>query len=293
MSAELTLVVEAPAVIVIGAPIWLSVTVANPRPERTYTTLPPVERFGVPPPVEFVLAEVGAPAGEAVALPVKLAEVGEGPPRGMALRPGESRTSLFDLSELHPPLRPSRWRLAAHHHAPPLPPTAAVPVELEAVAPSQACARALAALRGRGGGLEPSWNALLLDHPRTIEDEALVDLDAESRAALAMHLWLHRAVHGPVPVAALDPAGPAAFGSGVLEGEAAVLTHELLVARGDPRASTWEATIVARWPGLRWRIEDDLAGRGLVQVLRMAVGAERPAAPVPPAYSPGAFTPPA
>lgn len=286
MSVELTLRVEAPAVVVIGAPIWLSVTVANPRPERTYGTLPPVERFAVPPPVELVLTELAAPDGNAVALPVKRAEVGEGPPRGMGLRPGEARAALYDLSELHPPLRPGRWRLGARYHAPPLPPSPAPPVELHAIAPSEASARALAALRSRGGGLEPSWGALLLDHPFTIEDEALADLDAESRAAVAMHLWLHRAIHGPTPVAALDPAGPASFGAGVLEGEAAVLTHELLAARHDPGAAALAATIVARWPGLRWRIEDDLAGHGLVQTLRVAVGAESPEAPVPPAYSP-------
>lgn len=279
MSAELELRVEAPARAVIGAPLWLSVTVTNPRPERTYGALPPVERFAVPPPVEFVLAELGGPGHGAVALPVKLVDVREGPPRGMTLGPRQSRTSLYDLSTLHPSLRPGRWRLDARYHARPLPPIAAAPVELEAVAPGEASARALAALRRRGGGLEPSWNGLLLDARGTIEDEALAELDADSHAALAMHLWLHHAVHGPTPVAALDPSAPASLAAGPLEGEAAVLSHEILAARGDPAAATLAAAIQARWPGLCWRVEDDLAGRGLVQVLRSAVGAESPGAP--------------
>ena len=286
MSAELELRIEAPGVVVLGGPIMVAVTVSNPRPERTYYALPPVEWFAVPPPVEFVLVDAGAGAdAEVEALPVRLVDLHEGPPRGMTLRPGESRRALVDLSELHPPLHAGRWRLGARYFARPLPPIAAAEVELEVVEPTAASAKALAALRRRHGGREPSWNDVLLANFREIEDEELVDLDAPSRAAIALHLWLHRAVYGPTPVAALDPSTVTSFATGPLEGEAAVLSHEILVARGDPGAAALAAAIVARWPGLQWRIEDDLVGRGLVRMLREAVGAESPSRPVRLPYS--------
>jgi len=273
MSAELELEIEAPAVGVIGAPIMVAVTVTNPTPQRTYYALPPIEWFAVPPPVEFVLTGPGVDA-EPVELPVRLVDVHEGPPRGMALRPGQSHRALLDLSELHPPLHAGRWRLGARYRARPLPPVAAAEVEVEVVEPTTASAKALAALRRRHDGREPSWNAVLLTNFREIEDDELVDLDPPSRAAIALHLWLHRAVYGPTPVVALDPSTLTSFATGPLEGEAAALSHEILAARSDPGAVALAAAIVARWPGLEWRIEDDLAGRGLVRTLREVVGAE-------------------
>lgn len=280
MNVELELVIEAPAVVVLGAPIMVAVTVSNPRPERTYYALPPVEWFAVPPPVEFVLVELGAgPDAEAVELPVRLVDLHEGPPRGVTLRPGQSRRALVDLSELYPPLRAGKWRLGARYHAKPLPPVEAGAVELEVVEPPVASAKALARLRSRHQGREPSWNEVLLANFREIEDEELVDLDPQSRDAIALHLWLHRAVYGPTPVEALDPGTVTGFGPGPLEGEAAVLSHEILAARGDPGAAALAGAIVARWPGLQWRIEDDVAGHGLVRTLRGALGAESPSRP--------------
>lgn len=279
MSVDLELVVEAPAVAVLGAPILVAVTVTNPRPERTYLALPPVEWFAVPPPVEFRLvpAEAGADDDDAIVLPAREVQLREGPPRGMLLGPGQSHRALVDLSELAPPLHAGRWRLGARYFAFPLPPTAAPEVELEVIEPAtEASAKALAGLRARHQDREPSWNAVLLQNERTIEDEELADLDAQSRAAVALHLWLHRAAYGPTPVAGLDPGALAGLGVGPLEGEVAVLVHELLAARGDPGAPALASAVVARWPGLAWRIEDDLAGQGLVQMLRAVVGAERP-----------------
>jgi hypothetical protein len=284
MSPDLALAVEPPPVAVLGAPILVAVTVANPRPERTYYALPPIEWFAVPPPVELVLTPPGAGA-EPVALPVRLVDLHEGPPRGMTLRPGQSHRALVDLSELLPPLYAGRWRLGARYHAPPLPAVEAAEAELEVVEPSAASAKALAGLRRRHEGREPSWNAVLLHNTRTIEDEELADLDPDSRAAIGLHLWLHRAVYGPTPTAALDPTALASLGVGPLEGEAAVLSHELRVARGDPGAAALAAAIVARWPGLQWRLEEGEAGQGLVQTLRRVVGAERPSAPAPLPYS--------
>lgn len=287
MTADLELVVEAPAVAVLGAPILVAVTVTNPRPERTYLALPPVEWFAVPPPVEFRLvpAEAG-PDAEAIVLPAREIQRGEGPPRGMLLGPGQSHRALVDLSELAPPLHAGRWRLGARYFAFPLPPVAAPELELEVVEPAtKASAVALARLRARHQDREPSWNAVLLQNERTIEDDELADLDPRSRAAVALHLWLHRAAYGPTPVASLDPGTLAGLGVGPLEGEVAVLAHELLTARGDPSAPALASAVVARWPGLAWRIEDDLAGQGLVQMLRSVVGAERPAPAAPLPYS--------
>lgn len=278
---DLEILVEPPPIAVLGAPILVAVTVNNPRPERTYLALPPIEWFAVPPPVEFRLVPADAgPGTEALVLPVRKAQRHEGPPRGMVLDPGQSHRALVDLSELEPPLHAGRWRLDARYFAEPLPPVAAPGVELEVVLPATpASAKALAALRSRHLGRDPSWNEVLLANPRTIEDEELADLDPTSRAAVALHLWLHRAAYGPTPVAALDPAPLASLGAGPLEGEVAVLEHELLAARGDPSAPARASVIASRWPGLRWRIEDDVAGQGLVQMLRSVVGAERPVRP--------------
>ncbi len=283
MTPELSFALDVPPQVVIGAPFMVGVTVTNPRPERTYYTLAKITRFSVPPPVEFWVLPQGSTAeASRQVLPARLRSRAEGEPSGMTLRPHESRRFLFDVSELWPVLKAGSWTLGGRYLSGCVPAAEAQPAPFEAVAPLVEVAEALARLRGRHeAGSEPSWNATLLANFREIEETELEELDASASAALAMHLWLHRALHGPTRVSDIDPAGLDAFATGVLEGEAEVLRHELLVGRADPAASTQAASVLASWPALAWRIDGNNDGQGMLTVLRQGLGAERPSPPVP------------
>ncbi|HET6584286.1 MAG TPA: hypothetical protein VFG69_12575, partial [Nannocystaceae bacterium] len=198
---DLELAIEAPAIHRRGYPLLVAVTVRNALPQRTYFALPAIDRFEVPPPVEFVVTPPGASEGEI--LPSRPEGTGEDEPKGMRLGGGEARRMLFDLSELHPDLVAGAHRLDARY----LGPVGAIaaPVTFEVEVPGAQEAEAVAGLRASNRTHEPSWTAFLTDNFREVAADELVGIPAAGRERLAFTLALHRAIHGPLGVAQLDP----------------------------------------------------------------------------------------
>ena len=279
---ELTIAIETLPIYRRGYPMLVAVTIGNPVEGMTYFALPPVERFRVPPPVEFVVTRAGADVGEV--LPAMTAESGEDEPKGMRLAGDEARRMIVDLSELNPHLVAGPHRLDARYFGPVI--ARANPASFEVVVPSDEEAAAVARLRASNRDGESSWSAFLTDNFREIEASELDAIPAEGRAELAFTLALHRAIYGPLGVDRMDPARFRGL-SGVPLDELAVIEHELLAARGDPQAAALASTILGQLPSLAHRIEANDRRRGALQIWRMLYGAERsfPSVPDPLPYS--------
>ncbi|HWB76734.1 MAG TPA: hypothetical protein VG755_17330, partial [Nannocystaceae bacterium] len=128
--------------------------------------------------------------------------------------------------------------------------------------------------------------AFLLDNFREIEAHELREIPAEQLPRLAMLLALHRAIYGAAGPDAVAPAIFAGSGDGPLAAELAAIEHELAAARGDPNALVLQQQLLARWPGMAWRIQGNLDRDGMIARLRRLAGAERewPALPTPLPY---------
>lgn len=282
-SPELLLHLDTAPVHRAGYPMLVGVTVENPLPKSTYYSLPEIDRFDVPPPVELTLTGPSGAPGQV--LPAKNPGAQEGEPEGIRLGPGEMVRVLVDLSELHPVLVAGLHTLSGRYLARPLRPQAD-PVTFEVEVPGEREARAVATLRASNRPGVPSWNAFLLDNFREIDDEELVDLGDVGRAQLGFTRMLHRAIYGPEGPSRLDPKAFDGLGIGALSSEVVVLEHEMLAARRDPGAATLEQRIVTTWPGLAWRVRESYADDGLLTRLRRVYGADRafPVAPSPLPY---------
>jgi hypothetical protein len=100
-------------------------------------------------------------------------------------------------------------------------------------------------------------------------------LSPEAARQLALHLFLHRAFYGPDPVARVDTAPLKSITGPVMGTEAALLELEILAARNDlPGFAALSRSLLARWPGLRYRLERFERGQGLLAAGRKTFGAE-------------------
>ncbi len=273
---DLTLTIEAPRLVRRGYPLHVAVTVGNPLPHRTYYSLPEVDRFSLPPPVEFLVTPPGTDVGQV--LPAQAYGVGEDRD-GMRLAGGEARRMLVDLADLAPVLSRGRHRLEARYMGPLCP--VAVPVEFDVEVPDDDEAAAVARLRASNRAGEPSWAAFITDNFREIEADELREIPAAGQSLLAFTLTLHRAVVGPWGTAQLHPAVFRGLGEGPLEAELAALEHELLVAHADPGAAAAASAILGRWPALAWRIAGNDRRDGELAQLRRVYGAQRSFPPAP------------
>lgn len=274
---DLTLSLEGPAVARRGYPLLVAVTLGNPVADCTYYELPVVDRFSLPPPVQFVITAPDSDVGEV--LPARPYGAGEDGGGGAKLDGGESRRMLCDLADLHPRLVAGRHRLTARYLGPIE--AEAAPIEFEVEVPGDDEAAAVARLRASNTRGEPSWAAFVAQNFREIEPDELRDIPPAGQEALAFTLTLQRAVVGPWGTASLHPSVLRGLGDGVLAPELLVLEHELLRARDDPGAAALAATILARWPSLAWRIADNDDRRGQLWRLRRIYGAERSFPPLP------------
>jgi hypothetical protein len=258
----------------LGFPLLVAVTVSNPTPQRTFYHLPECDLFLPTGPVEFLFFS----GSDSVRLGAARGKRREGPPEGFTLRPGESRRMLFDIAGLEPKLRPGTWRLEARYHTS-LGASVAPPVTVRIVQPEEADAQAAAALRRDNDVKTASWLYFLQANWRTVNPAGL---SARGRAALALHLFLHRAIYGPQPVAELRAEDLQM--EGATEAEAAIYRLEILTARKDTRAAAEASALLTKWPGMRWRVEEVNKSEGLLTRARQAWGAERsdkPPGPVP------------
>jgi hypothetical protein len=92
---------------------------------------------------------------------------------------------------------------------------------------------------------------------------------------VALHLLLHRLMHGPEPVARIELAWLQPIEPGLFAPEAAALRYEVLLARNDPQAAALAGELARRWPALAWRVDAARRGLGFLQGLREFFGAER------------------
>jgi hypothetical protein len=194
---------------------------------------------------------------------------------GMALAAGERRRMLLDLSNLASGLQPGRYQLTVSLRDQDYV-RASDPVEVEFVVPSPTDATEATRLRRLGEApLDTgAWAPFLLRNWNTVDVSP--NLSAEARAQLALHLFLHRAIYGPQPIARLDPAPLRALRSPVVVPEARVLEYEALCARDGVSAHATVATSIRQqWSGLAFRVERVARGEGFLTAARHAFGAEQ------------------
>jgi hypothetical protein len=204
------------------------------------------------------------------------------PPRGFELAAGEDRLMLFDISVFNAELEPGRYRLCVTYedgaHK-----SEASPVQIQLLVPPAAVREEADRLRRENDEEEPSWVHFIRSNWRTVRDG---ELSEQTRDALALHLFLHRAIYRPAKVGDLELNRLDTFAKGFLESEAAVLRLEILTARGElSRAAATQTDILKKWPGLKWRVHGISRGAGLLTLWRNAYGAEQ-TFPTPPTFFP-------
>lgn len=271
-----------------GFPMIVAVTCRNPTENRMFGNLPKFNLMSSSAPVEFIF--LSEETGREFSLPFSSTanlEVGQG--AGFYLPPGESRRMLFDISELEPAVVPGRYRLKARYHRE-HGYSESASVLTDIVEPSATDRSISTTLRQYNDRQEPSWIAFLRYNWRTIHISDKVDVGARAfprvlnasglstaaRDALALHLFLHRAIYGPKEVADLNLKNIDAFDRGLLRSEAAVLRYEILHARGDSVAEdALGKEVLADFPGVAWRLEEIREGFGRISYLRRTRGAGR------------------
>ena len=278
--------IEAADRYLIGLPIIVAVICENTTDRMTYYFLPDCNPFTPPRPFTFTLKRQHS--GEIIAFPEASLPEGEGLPAGFTLEPREARRMLCDLSLYNRSLTTGAYQLEATYHTQ-QDVAEARPVDIEMAEPPPADEPVLNLLRSVNDMGKMSWGHFVRYNWRTIytrrpapkeeiaEGRAVdaTGLSKEGREALALHLFLHRATYGTNKIAALDPSHTDAFARGPLEGEAAVLRYEILVARDDPSVEKERAKIVEQFPGLKWRVEAVENRDGRLTRLRRIYGAEQ------------------
>jgi hypothetical protein len=269
-AGPLTVTLEAQPEYVVGFPMVMVVTVADSSPSQPLDALSAWTLLSPSAPLDFeftdqeghvVWARSSAPRKET--------------PRGFVLLPGQARRLPYDVSALRPALHPGTWRAQVHFHEHELRgQSSAVP--LRVAAPDGNEAKALAQLLY--GVADESWPAFLAGNWRTV---ARPSLSVRSERLVALHLFLHRVMYGPEPVAQAELTWLAPLEHGLFEPEAATFKHEILLARKDAHAATVAAEIVRRWPALSFRVDAAARGLGFLQGLREFFGAERALTPRP------------
>jgi len=251
-----------------GLPFLVAVELANVSPNQV-DLLPFFDLFTSPCPVSFVLRGDGREWSWTGKFPRRDDE-----PTGLSFGPGSRWPALVDLSERHPELPPGQYSLAAEvlfsgtlaRSEPSL-------VEIRELPESDR--EPVARLRSPQGEAS-SWRAFLTSNWGTPDTNGLSE---QARRGLALHTYLHQVAYGPLPIAALDPAGPHRFAHGILESWTTLLRLEILLAAGRPEAEGIELALLERWPALAWWVAQVHAGSGVLRRLRILYGAESEYAP--------------
>lgn len=182
------------------------------------------------------------------------------------LAPGERRRVLVELAERLPALAPGRHRLVLSYeaeghrcHSDPF------ELVLREPLPSEQ-ARTWGPARGE------SWSrwSLAVPEPGYVFEPIAPD-DPARFCRIVREL-----VSGPSPLSELDPARLHALAHGLFAPEHQAITVELAVARGPrPDAEALARETERRWPGLRWWLEEALAGAGPITAMRELLGSLR------------------
>ncbi len=261
----ITISLELFPIYIMDLPMMIAITIYNPNPKRTYYSLPKIDWFNVPPPVEFIMENQ---QGETFTLPVVSTLSREGAPTGFRLAPNQALTILYDLSTISYDIPEGDYTLTATYESMPAPSI------------SSSTSFKLIGLEAKDKLLitqllkSENWNSFLLSNNRSIHEKELRELNQDTVSGLSLHLFLHRAIYGPDNVADLDTSIFKDLAKGPLKGESSILQHEILLARQDSGANELAEKIIKQWPGLSWRIDENLKGYGRLSTLRKAVGAE-------------------
>ncbi|HXU64431.1 MAG TPA: hypothetical protein VN962_22180 [Polyangia bacterium] len=266
-SNKLALRIKMSARYVAHLPMFVEVTLANPATSaEEYVGLITCNPWAPPFPVEFAFSS----GARKVPLPAR-SDVGwEEAAHRFNLPPGQARTCVLDLSELDTPIPPGAWHCTAGwlmrvEH----PRWAGASVTI-AAAPA-ADLPLIDRLRVLRRADSASWANFLEDRD-AIHSPELRGLSAESRRALAPYSTIHRAIHGPQPLAKFPLEQLSELRSGPWASEAAVLEYELAWARHAAHLTELRSSILASWPGVTYRLDEVEKGAGYLTALRDRVG---------------------
>jgi hypothetical protein len=189
------------------------------------------------------------------------------------LHHNKKRRMVWDLSCLGVAFKPGRYALTLTIRIGSfMRKSNTVPIEL--VELREADAREATRLRKLGDATADTgeWGPFLRNNWNTVTPSP--DFSPEARAQLALHLFLHRATWIPGGVASLDSTPLDAIHAPQLAGEVAVLKYEIQHARHDRHAAGSRAALLARFPGLRYRVDEIEHGKGTLTAYRDTYGVE-------------------
>jgi hypothetical protein len=254
----------------LGLPLVVSVTWDNRSTTTTFPSMTPLDltfSFGANVAVSMVPA--GASGGR---VETGFARRDEDDPT-VALYPGERRQMVYDLSNLGVAFRPGAYDLTLTLRQPPALRNSNI-ARTELVALREVDALEAARVRQLGDAAldTGAWEPFLTDNLNTVTVSRA--FDARAREQLGLHLFLHRAVWTPGKVANIDPAPLDAITGPHLDAEVAALRYEILHARHDPQVAAQRAALLARFPGMRHRVESIERGEGSLRMDRQAFGIE-------------------
>jgi hypothetical protein len=263
-------ILEAEPRYLLGFPMLVAVTYDNSGSATQFLRLPELTYWTASGAFRLNFEPVGT-GGLPLATKATPLEMDE---KGMVLNPGEVLRLPLDLSNFATGLRPGTYKLTftlvdgPHSRS-------SQPVQVVVEAPSAADVavaekfRRMAATPTDTGG----WGPFLTKNWNTVPPVS--GLSAGAQRQLRLHLFLHRAFYGPEGAEKLDYSPLKVLDGPVLEPEAQLLMLEgLAAAKGAAGAQKQGSALAAKWPGLRRRVEEVLAGRGVIAVGRSTFGAE-------------------
>ena len=258
------IVVEAERQYLMGLPILVAVTFDNPPGGDQFFDLPELDMFFSHGPVGVQLTPVAG--GNSIGFPPPYPREGIG---GMTMGPGEQRRMLLDLSNFGLTIPPGRYWLALTLKVARYTRDSA-PVEIEFVQPSPTDVAEAERLRRMADVPTDTgaWAPFVLKNWNTVAVSP--GLSVQARRQLALHLFVHEAIYGPVPVSQLSLASLRQIAPPILQGEVSALEWEVRAA-ANPRA----ALDIRALPGLEFRLDRIRRGAGFLTRYRKAVGAER------------------
>jgi hypothetical protein len=258
-------IVHAERQYLIGFPLLVAVTFQNPSGGDHFFDLPELDLFFGHGPIGLRLAPDtgGKPIGFPPSYPMEGIA-------GMKMGPGESRLMLLDLSNFGLAIPPGRYYLTLTLKVTRYT-RSSTPVAVEFLEPNATDVIEATYLRRMGDAPTDTgaWAPFIFKNWNTVTPPNGLSLPAARQ--LALHLFMHRALFGPTPVAQLNVASLRQSAPPVVQGEVAALDWEIQMAAH----STTFAPDLGAWPGVRFRYEMIKRGEGFLTRFRKAVGAER------------------
>jgi hypothetical protein len=261
-------VLEAEPKYLLGFPILVAVTFDNSFTQTQFLNLPEIWPWTTRGRFALTFEPVGQ--GRRFHLDPAPPEM---EPGGLVLNPGQSTRQVLDLSNFTMGITPGKYRLTftlyVGKHA-----RDSKPVEINLLKAGED--ESVEAARLRGLARPPTdtgaWAPFLTKNWNTVKPGST--LSPKALEQLRYHLFLHRAFYGPTDVAHLVPSATTKLTGPVLEPERALIEFEIAAATHPTAAMAAGNALAKKWPTLVLRINQTLAGEGLLATGRKAFGAE-------------------